>query len=271
MSYDLLVDPAQREREAEAKRQKDTLESELKTVESKLPEKYRGKSIEEIAKIAEDIEKEKSRLGNELGQTRKQYADLLERQVKEPPKKEEPPKQITADEVLTNPGDAIEQVIKQSPTVRKALETSRRAAANHEYERFAATYPDFKKDIENPEFIEWVQKSPLRQNLAANADKLDFESATALWGLWDERKEILKEASALKEAQAKAEREKKLKDGELESGTGGGTDSKKIFSRREIIDLKARAKAGDMKAQSTIESSKWQREVQQAYAEGRVK
>lgn len=271
MSFDILVDPAQRERELQAqKTQDDTLESELKTVQSKVPEKYRGKTVEEVAEIADSIEKEKSRLGNELGTTRKQYADLLERQVKETTK-EEPPKQITADEVLTNPGEAIEQAIRQSPTVKKVLEQSTRDHGQREYDTFVSKYPTFKEDIADKEFLDWVQKSPVRANLASAADQMDFNAATALWGLWDERKEMLKEVTEAKAAKVKADRAKQLKDGELESGTGSGSETKKYFNRREIIDLKARAKNGDRVAEATVSDPAWQKEVNAAYASGRVR
>lgn len=274
MSLDILVDPAQRRREeaaaqAERDTQKDTLEKELNDVQSRIPEKYRGKSVEELAKIAEDIEREKSRLGNELGQTRKQ---LLERQIEAKPK--EPPKQVTADEVLTNPNDAIEQVVSQSPTINKVKESVSRLdelERNFQLQSFERTYPNYMQDLKDPAFIEWVSKSQVRQQLAGRADQYDFNAADQLWSLWDEQKDLVKQLEVAKEQAKVQTREKKLKDGMVESGTGGTTETKKVFSRYEIQNLKTRAKQGDKAAEAVVSDPNWQREVNAAYADGRVK
>jgi hypothetical protein len=89
--------------------------------------------------------------------------------------------------------------------------------------------------------------------------------------MWDERKQLVSDTKARREEQKKQERENKLKAGTLESGNGTPTDSKKMWSRAEIIDLKMRAKLGDRKAQAIVDDPKWQKQVYAAYAEERAK
>lgn len=274
MSLDILVDPAQRRRELEQanqvqQTQSDQLDSELAAVQSRIPEKYRGKSVEELAKIAEDIEREKSRLGNELGQTRKQ---LLERQVETKPK--EPPKQVTADEVLTNPNDAIETVVSQSPTINKVKESVARLdelERGFQHQAFEKAHPTYMSDLKDQAFLDWVAKSPVRQGLANRADGFDFQAADQLWSLWEEQQELVRQVAESKETAKLQNREQKLKAGMVESGTGGTTETAKKFSRFEIQNLKTRAKQGDRAAELIVSDPNWQREVNQAYADGRVK
>lgn len=263
-----IIDTAQRQREHDAEIDKlnagggDTLESELESVKP-IPDKYKDLTREQLVEMHQTTERNLSRLGHEVGQLRKQ--------VLEPRKEVTPPKEVKVDDLLENPRDAIETVVKDSPLVKKLNDQLESFEQNQLKQSFEQSFPDWQKDTQNPEFFEWIQKSKSRTALAQAADTADYFAAQELWSLWKERQELTR-ASTEGKAREKAEkREQALKAGTLESGSGTSTESKKVFKRSEIRDLKTRALQGDRKAQSIVEDPQWQQEVQRAYAEGRAR
>lgn len=267
-----IVDLEQLERnEAEQLKQaQDALDAELSTVEKpgSIPEKYRGKSLEEVIAINEELVRKASRLGNEVGELRRyrETTELELRKVRQPQKKE-----VNVDALLENPEEAVETVIGQSSKIRKLEEQLEQLGTQDAKRQFESTFPDYQKDLANEEFLEWATKNPVRRALAQAADKYDFTAANELWSLWQERKELVGEAEAQKKQKQTEVREKKLRDGTLESGTGNSTETKKVFSRREIRDIKTRALQGDRAAEAIVNDPEWQKQTMQAYLDKRAR
>ncbi len=76
----------------------DNLENEL----ADLPEKYKGKSVAEIAEMHMEAEKAFSRQGQELGEYRKLATTLAETATRPTPVERER-KQITTDDLFADP------------------------------------------------------------------------------------------------------------------------------------------------------------------------
>lgn len=244
----------------------DELDRELDDIQDtkEVPEKYKGKSTEDLIRMHEEAERKASRLGNEVGQLRSQLQPRVE--PKEPVKKE-----VKVDDLLENPEEAVTTVVDQHPTVRKLNKTVEELETSLHKREFVANHPDYEQDLDNEDFIKWIQASPSRRALANAADKYDFVAAGELWNLWDERNKLISEVETKKKEQKQEQRKAALKAGTLESGTGNSTESKKILSRNEIIDLKHRAALGDRKAQAIVDDPRWQAEVRAAYREGRAR
>jgi len=258
-----IIDPVQH-------KSQDDLDRELEQIQGNkeapvVPEKYQGKSLEDVIKMHQEAEKEKSRLGNELGQARQQ---LQHRPVKE----EEPKKrEVKVDDLLENPEEAVSTIVNQDPVVRNVRTKVEQLEQDLNKRSFEQSYPEYQKDLADPAFAEWINGSTVRRALAVAADKYDFTAAGELWNLWEERKQLVKDVEAKKEEQKKQDRATKLKQGMLESGTGSSTETKKVFSREEIRNLKTRALQGDRKAQAIVSDPVWQRETLQAYVDKRTK
>jgi hypothetical protein len=267
-----IVDLEQLERNeaAELKQAQDALDAELSSVEKpgSVPEKYRGKSLEEVIAMNEELVRQKSRLGNEIGELRRyrETTELELQKVRQPQRKE-----VNVDVLLENPEEAVETVIGQSSKIRRLEEQLEKLGTQDAQRQFEQSYPDYKTDLSNDEFIEWATKNPVRRALAQAADKYDFTAANELWSLWQERQELVGQAEAQKKQQLAAVKEKKLRDGTLESGTGNSTETKKVFSRREIRDIKTRAIQGDRKAQEIVNDPEWQSQTLQAYFDKRAR
>jgi hypothetical protein len=244
----------------------DTLDQELETIDNEsteVPEKYKGKSIDDVIKMHEEAERKASRLANEVGQLRLQSQT---KEVKEPVKKE-----VKVDDLLENPEEAVNTLVNQNPVVKKINSTVDQLELSLHQRNFETKYPDYREDVKDEAFLEWVNKNPVRRSLAQAADQYDFQAAEALWGMYEEHKEIVKEVREAAKVGKEAKRKADLKKGTLESGNGQATDTTKIWSRSEIRDLKTRALLGDRKAVEIVSDPKWQAQVMAAYVDNRAK
>jgi len=236
-------------------------------IENELPEKYRGKSVEDVAKMHMEAERDRSRIANELGAAR-QIADQLlglERARPDTPRKERQP--VTTDELLTNPDDVLERAVADSPTVSKALERVDRLERDLTQREFELNYPNYKKDIEDPAFAEWIKANKVRTALGTAANSGNYEAATSLWSLWEEKKQDMKQ---VKEAD-KTKKRQQEKDGILEGASSRGGDIEKEYSRADFMMLHRKAIAGDPVSKAKWNDPNFQRLREKAYAEGRVK
>lgn len=260
----------EKEQDEALKQAQDELDKELedtKKTSGEIPDKYRGKSLEEVIAIAENMEKRASRLGHEVGQLRQLRTQVeLGTPTKKPEKKE-----VNVDALLENPEQAVETIVSQSSQVRELKDQVERISNDTAKREFEHNFPDYASDLQNDEFIEWALKNPVRRVLAQAADKYDFSAASELWSMWQERNELVAEANKQKAEQRKQEKDKRLKDGTLESGTGNSTETKKVFSRRDIRDIKTRALQGDPKAMDIVNDPEWNAQVMQAYVDKRAR
>lgn len=240
------------------------LEAEL----ANIPEKLRGKSQADLIQMYQDLERERSRLGNELGEQRRRLDQFLEVQLKQPEQKKETRPEITPDELLTDPNRALDLAISTHPSVEKIQQ------ANEELERkiaqrtFEAEYPNYKEDINDPQFVEWVRKNPARTNLILAANNYDLNSARALWSMWEEHKELA--AQKTQRDAAEAQRRQKEKDGTLEGSTGAQVNTDPVLNRAELRELHRRALLGDKAALAKWNDPKFKQARLAAYADGRV-
>jgi len=166
-----------------------------------IPEKYRGKSAEELLKIVQDQESYIGRQGQELGDMRNQVGTLRglvdkslalrdtgnigrTEQISE--------EDLSDDDFITTPRDAVSKTVKREThqTNQRVARLEQQAAAID----FARRHPTAEHDIEDPAFVQFVQKSQVRTRLAAKAfgdmDNVDFDSAEELWELYEDYKEL---------------------------------------------------------------------------------
>lgn len=228
-------------------------ESETGTAdEPRIPERFRGKSLEDIVDMYSNLEKDHSRLGNELGQNRKLVDKLLQAELLA-----KQPVATVEDELDWNyePEKATKTLVNSEVgKLKSELETIKRET---ELEKFKAKYPSYESDASSPEFIEWVQKSQYRMNLFnKNVSGIDFAAASELLDGWNDYKS---DTVKVKE-DTDASRKKALRDASLEKGASGG-GRKKTWSRAYIRHLRLN------------EPAKYEahaNEIAAAYREGRV-
>lgn len=222
------------------------------TDEIKIPERFKGKSQEEIIEMYTNIEKAYSQQGNDLGMYRKLADQLLQADLnKSTPTKDEPEPDWEYE-----PEKAASKLVKKE--VGQLKDELNKTKTELALKDFKAKYPTYDKDASTPEFMEWVQKSQYRINLYnKNYQGIDLEAADELMSGWEEYKSIKSQNSTVAEEKKKED----LKAASLEKSASSGGSRKKIWSRNEIIQMKLHDKP-------RYEAHR--NEISAAYREGRV-
>ena len=227
--------------------------------EEKLPEKFRGKSVESIVSSYENLEKELGRKGQEIGELRQLTDNILKQQLATP--KNETKNENEELDFFDDPNKAVSKAIENHPKFRELEEQRVLQQVQATTQQLKSKHPDYLEISKDPKFQEWVKDSPIRTQLYVNAHNYDINSAMELMGNWKERSLITNTAKAEEEKTAK--RDQALKTGKTVSRTSAeSTAGKKIYRRADLIRLKT----SDPRRYEDL-----QEEILQAYSEGRVK
>lgn len=251
-----------------------TERTEGKTV----PDKYSGKSVDDLIKMHQNAERKIATQGAELGTVRRLADQLLD--LKKPTTQTtEERKPVTVDALLNDPEKAIRDAVANSDVMSRATRAEARVEhleSSITQDRFVSRYPNYKSDMDDPTFLEWVNKSQLRQALAARAsatDKNDFAAAASLWEMWEERQELAGGASKEGNASPNKATDKKVpvtvRQGAADNQ--GGVKRKPIWSRAKLMELRTKVQQGDPASLQRWNDPGFQERMHEAYAEERVK
>lgn len=239
---------------------------------SKVPDKYVGKTVDDLIKMHQNSEQLNGRQGNELGQMRRMADEILQLKKPTTQKTEQVRQPVTVDLLLNDPEKAISQALENSPLAHRARAAEERAAqleARITESEFKQSHANIEQDINDPVFLEWVNKNPLRQALASSsANNLDvnrFTAAKNLWDLWDEHKDIVGMAHNKPALQGKA----KTVPNTVRSAPTG-LQGKPNWSRAKLMELRSKVADGDPSATARWSDKTFQERMHTAYAEDRV-
>ncbi len=194
--------------------------------ETSIPEKFKGKSLEDVIGIYENLEKHYGKQGQEVGQLRAHVTQLMTQTAQN---------STASEESETNFYDDPEQYISRMLDEKLAPIVGRVGNAEHDrvVAKFNQEYPDWQQTISNPDFQNWVAESPVRLELHAKANQADYNAGKELLSNWETQTKASKaDITSVNEA-----REKKLKDATTEVGSTGQS-SGKIYNRHELINMR---------------------------------
>ncbi len=224
-----------------------------------LPEKYQGKSMEEVVQMHQEAEKLLGRQSGEVGELRKVVDDYISTQTiaQAPQQIVEPEDDI---DYFTDPQGAVNRAIENHPKIREAEQYSSQYKQQTALATLSTKHPDMQTILGDPKFAEWIKASKIRTQLFVAADQqYDADSADELFTLWKERK-VVTQQTANVEKQARKQTLKAASTGNAR-GSSQGT-RKKIYRRADIIKLMRT----DPDRYTALAD-----EIMAAYAEGRVK
>lgn len=246
----------------EAPTQQEYVEAEPEVAEEAddLPDKYKGKTPAEIAKMHQEAEKLLGRQSSEVGELRKIVDDFVKTQLAT---QETATKKVEEDDEVdffVDPQKAVQRAIDNHPKLREAEQVSTDMKKAKALAELQALHPDYGDVIGNAEFGEWVAKSKVRLKLFEQADQgYDTDAADELISTWKERQQYTQNIVA----NEKQERKRQVKSASTGSAQGSGeAPSRKIYRRSDIIKLMQRDPDRYMQMAD---------EISLAYAEGRVK
>ena len=225
-----------------------------------VPEKYQGKSMEEVVQMHQEAEKLLGRQSSEVGELRKVVDDYISNQTTtQAPQQQhvEPEDDI---DYFTDPQGAVNRAIENHPKIREAEQYTAQYKKQSSLSTLQAKHSDMQQILGDPKFAEWIKASKIRTQLFVQADQqYDADAADELFSLWKERKTVAKQTANV-ERQARKQTLKAANTGNAR-GSAEGT-RRKVYRRADIIKL---MKNDPDRYQAMSDES------MAAYAEGRVK
>jgi len=223
-----------------------------------MPEKFQGKTAEEIAASYVELQSEYGRRNNEVGSLRKLTDQLLELKTDET-KTEQETHKVTADSLLENPGDVINTAVESNPRLKAIEDKLIKDDRVVELSKFEDKHPEWKTTLATKEFQSWVMGSQLRQRLLIEADQnYDYVTGSELFDMYDLAKgNAVKKATKERNNKARSN----AKQAVTETGSANEPAGKPKFKRTELIQLKL---TNPRKYESMLP------EIMAAYADKRV-
>ena len=264
MSRAMIVDPQPEEENVDEIETNEVNEIQQEAVEQpqeepSLPEKYQGKSLEEVVQMHQEAEKLLGRQSSEVGELRKVVDDYIASQTQSAPQPQnvEPEDDI---DYFTDPQGAVNRAIENHPKIREAQEYSQQYKQQAALATLGNKHPDMQEILGDPKFAEWIKASKIRTQLFVQADQEYNADAAELLSSVLSRVRRVTQQTAQVEKQARKQQLKAANTGNARGSGEGGR--KKVYRRADIIKL---MKTDPERYQSLSE------EIFQAYAEGRVK
>lgn len=226
--------------------------------EEDLPDKYKGKSASDIARMHQELEKRLGQQSSEVGELRRHFDDYVQSNVQA---QQSAPEVVEEVDFFADPNAAMAKAIENHPTLKQAQAVAAEMAKSQALAKLKASHPDMNTVLQDDGFKEWVSSSPIRRELYQQADtRYDFAAADELITLYKERQGVVKQTAKVEKQHQKNE-VKRASTGTARSNPEGAT-SKKIYRRRDIIELMN----SDPKRYEALLP-----EIMKAYAEKRVK
>jgi len=228
-----------------------------------LPEKYRGKSAIEIARMHQEAEKLIGRQANEVHEVRSLADQLLKQQLESNAKVNTPLEESLEEDFFVDPAKAVNRQVEKHPAVIEARQAALEMKKMKTAQQLSAKHPDFATIAQDAGFQDWVKSSQIRLNLFAKADsQYDFESADELLSTYKELKQIKQQVqNSRTEAVDSKAQDAALRAATVDVGSGGET-SRKVYRRADLIKLRITDPDRYMQLSD---------EIMDAYATGRVK
>jgi hypothetical protein len=201
--------------------------------EDVLPDKYQGKSIKDIVSMHQEAEKLIGKHSSEVGELRSMVDGYIKTNLldnSQPAAEPEPEIDFFED-----PQAAVSKAIETHPAVVASQQAAQQQQHVTALTSLQAKHPDMKDVLQNQNFIQWVQGSPVRQELFQRADKnYDFNCADELITLFKERNQVAQETLQTETTA----RQQQVKAAQTGSGSGVNTaGAKRVYRRADIIKL----------------------------------
>lgn len=267
MSRATILDPRPEEENADQIEQSEVNEIQQEAAaeveqpqpeEPSLPDKYQGKSLEEVVQMHQEAEKLLGRQSSEVGELRKVVDTYIQTQLTQD--QQEAPQEVEEVDWFTDPDKAVDRAIQNHPKIKEAEALTQQYKQSTAMSELQRKHPDMQQILQDANFAEWIKASKVRTRLFVAADQqYDHEAADELFNLWKERQNIVQQTAAV-EQQARKQSVKTASTG----NASGSTESapKKIYRRADIINL--------MKTDPDRYAA-LQPEIMKAYAEKRVR
>jgi hypothetical protein len=228
--------------------------------EFELPEKYQGKSVEDLVQMHQELEKFSGKQSTEVGELRRLVDDHIQTQLSTQQAPQQQQEQDDEVDFFVDPQNAVNRAIDNHPKIKEAEAYTQQARQQATLSQLKSNHPDMESILQDPKFAEWIKGSKVRTKLFVQADQsYDYDAAHELFSLWKERSQVVQQTANV-EKQARKNTLKSASTGNAR-GTSEGS-RKKVYRRADLIKLMQTDPDRYMALQP---------EIMAAYAEKRVK
>jgi len=204
-----------------------------------LPEKYAGKTTEDVIEMHQNAEQRLGQIQNELGTMRGLVTDLsaLQRPAPEPQPAEQEPVDVSGDDLLSDPRDAVMKILQ--PELDKLSAASDQQAANDlfqaEGKALMDTY-DVDAIVQSSDFQDFAARTPSRQaDLEFAAKGTGVAQVRAARRLMEDFTDFQQTTSAEKTVETPVEKARKVVT--ESAGTGAPISGKPQIFEADVIAL----------------------------------
>jgi len=228
--------------------------------QDELPDKYRGKSPSEIARMHQEAEKLLGRQSSEVGELRKIVDDFVKAQLETKTAPVQSTEEDTEIDWYLEPEKAVAKAIENHPKLKQAEQLTQQMQQAKAIQTLKSEHPDYMDIVQDEGFQKWVGASKIRTQLLQQADQqYDIDAANELLNTWKERQQVVTQAAN----QERTQRKQQVKNASTGSVAGSGeAPTRKVYRRADIIKLMQTDPDRYMALSD---------EISRAYAEGRVK
>jgi hypothetical protein len=257
-----IIEPERRDNQEENEKQLEMFAEEQQETpepqEPEIPDKYKGKSAEELVQMHQEAEKLLGRQSSEVGELRKVVDTYIQTQLTQDT--QQAPQQDEEVDWFTDPDKAVDRAIQNHPKIKEAEAVTQQYRASTALSELQRRHPDMQQILQDNNFAEWIKASNVRTKLFVAADQqYDSEAADELFSLWKERQNIVQQTAAVEEQS----RKQAVKAASTGNARGSNESApKKIYRRADIINLMRT----DPDRYAAL-----QPEIMKAYAEKRVR
>jgi hypothetical protein len=236
---------------------------DVKEPVEELPEKYRGKSAIEIARMHQEAEKLIGRQANEVHEVRSLADQLLKQQLDSRAKEAKPIEESLEDDFFADPASAVNRQVEKHPAVLEAQRFAAEMRHAQTAQKLADRHPGYRELAISEPFVEWIKASPVRMSLYTKAEtELDYDSADELLSTYKELRQIKQQNQVQQSANVESKsQEQAMRAATVDVG-GAGETSRKVYRRADLIKLRMTDPERYMQLSD---------EIMDAYATGRVK
>jgi len=235
---------------------------------SEVPEKFQGKSFDEVVDMYRNLEKEYGRKGNEIGELRKLTDEILQLEIQQKRNNSErvnsKEEELSDDDWFSSPKEATDKYLQKSSLAKEVEELKDKLTSKDReqaHSAFVEKHPDYMDLAQKSDFQEFVKESKYRTQLAQQADQYDYEAANELFDLYKALRQST--GADVSEDSNKAEKQSQARKQATLEGTGNrNKGTKKVYRRADLIKMKMQ----DPERYNTMQD-----EIMRAYQEGRVK
>ena len=207
-----------------------------------LPEKFRGKSIDEVVSMYTNLESQSGRQANELGELRRITDEILKQGIAPQTNQNNAQselEEVTDDDFLENPARAVQKVVERA--IRPLTQAQETLNASMTIERLQKEHPDITQIVESEEFQQWVLASPVRSSIWEQASQGAFNYANEIFSMWKQANGSVEQAQSASPTNAATA----VNQADLAAATtiskGTNTEAvggKPVYSRQALIRLR---------------------------------